>query len=76
MHKMISISEHCSRIRDLFGVTDLEQYMTFSEWILLASSIEKLDLDISKYDYTWGICESAHEYDLAKEQILKNLLQN
>jgi len=45
--------------------------MTFSEWILLASSIEKLDLDISKYDYTWGICESAHEYDLAKEQILK-----
>ena len=69
---MISIQQHCSRVRDLFGVTDLEQYILFSEWLLLASSIENIHLDISKYDDTWGICESAHEYELVRERVLKN----
>lgn len=69
---MISISQHCSRLKDLFVVTNLEQYMLFSEWMLLASSIDNIQLDISKYDYAWGICESSHEYDLAKEVVLKN----
>lgn len=69
---MISIPQHCSRVRELFEVVDLEQYMLFSEWLLLASSIDNIQIDTSKYDYTWGICESSHEYDLARELVLKN----
>lgn len=73
---MISIQQHCSRVRDLFGVADLEQYMLFNEWLLLASSIEDIHLDISKYDDTWGLCESAHEYDLVRERVLNKFTKD
>lgn len=71
MNETLSIQEHCYRLREFLICSNNDNFILTSDWLLLASSIESIEIDIDKYDSSWFKCNAAYEYDEANQKLLE-----
>ena len=51
-------------------------YEDVHDWLLLASGIDKLEFDVTKYDSCLGYCIAAEEYEGKKEELTEEFVRN
>ena len=71
MNEILSIQEHCYRLREFLICFNHDNFILTSDWLLLASSIENIEINIDKYDSSWFKCNAAYEYDEANQKLLE-----
>lgn len=68
---LVSLEEHCARIVGILGDTELvREWENVAEWLQLAASIKKVEVDIIQFDHGFGYCSDADEYSMAREDLL------
>lgn len=71
MTKIISIQKHCYRLKELLVCYGHSKFIIPSDWLLLASAVQTVEINIDKYDSSWFKCNAAYEYDEANQDLLK-----
>ncbi len=71
MSGILSLQEHCYRLREFLICSSNNNFILTCDWLLLASSVESIEINIDKYDSLWFKCNAAYEYDEANEKLLK-----
>lgn len=69
---MIPLDEHIAILSDIIMSTDdVNKWSNVYEWLNIAASIESVSLDTLKFDHSRGWCESAYDYDIARDELLQ-----
>lgn len=73
MHdNMISLAEHASELAKFLGrIEDLDAWLPVQEWLEVASGILSVRFGIVQFDDRIGWCESADEFNNAREELLQ-----
>lgn len=71
---MKELHKHCYDLALLFipPATSLDWPRT-SEWLMIASGVSRVDVDLSRFDQSFGFCESADEYYTKRSGLLSGL---
>ena len=69
---MISLAEHASELAKLLGrIEDPDARLPIQEWLTVASGIRSVRFEIVQFDDSYGWCESADEFNNAREELLQ-----
>lgn len=69
---MTPLDEHIAILSDIITSTDdVKEWSNVYDWLNIAASIESVNLDTLKYDHSFGWCESAYDYDIARDELLQ-----
>lgn len=68
---MKDIDEHCSNLSMLVSGYEPEiEWLHQSEWLSVASGIKRVEIDISRFDTSFGWCRNADQWTFAREELL------
>jgi hypothetical protein len=67
---MISISSHCAEFRRVLQLLDPWAWQNIEEWLEIAASVTKVDVDILQHDESIFMCSGAARYQGAREELL------
>lgn len=84
--ELIDLSEHCARLSDLLGYPEVSakrpyrkvrdetiDWMSASEWLRIASSIDCVEVDTTRFDESVAWCRPAWEYESQRSILLSQL---
>ncbi|HGY1013642.1 TPA: hypothetical protein ACNUUK_001922 [Aeromonas salmonicida subsp. smithia] len=75
---MLPLNEHIAILSDIMTSKheDIHLWAGAYEWLKIAASIESIKLDTLKYDHSFGLCESAYKYDIARDALLQSFTKH
>ena len=71
--QLIDLQEHCFRLSILLGQLDQFDFLSASDWLTIASGIESVKVNTSKFDYDIMYCGSAYDYEEKRSELLSQL---
>lgn len=69
----LPIDGHCAALAYLLAET--EEWNDVCDWLLVAASVESVELSTAKHQNYHGFCSSADEFDDAREDLLKRFIE-
>lgn len=73
---MYTLKKHCSNLKDVLAeIDDFQSWLQVYEWLLLAASIESVNVDTIQHQAGFGFCSAADEYSLSYESLANSFVQ-
>lgn len=72
--KLIPIKAHLRGMTDYFLIKDPYEPGGIYNWFWMASSINSVNFDGIKYDCAFSMCRPAYEYEIEKQKLYTNLI--
>ena len=72
----LPIDGHCAALAYLLAeAKEREKWNDVCDWLLVAASVESVELSTAKHQNYHGFCSSADEFDDAREDLLKRFIE-
>jgi hypothetical protein len=72
----VLLREHAANIANVLTLrVNPSVWFGVCDWLMVAASVGKVELNTSKFNQSYGYCSSADEYDDAREELLRRFVQ-
>ena len=64
------LNQHCAEFAAILGFTDQSLWSVVAEWLHIAASVKRVELDTVQFDLGFGWCSNADEFTMSRETLL------
>lgn len=69
---LLPLSRHAANLVSVLGESEyVAEWASTAEWLQLAASVKSVEIDIIQHDPAFGYCSTADQYNLSREDLLK-----
>jgi hypothetical protein len=72
---LVSLTEHCARLIEILSDSEMgDEWIDVVEWLALAATIKKVEVNTIQFDKGFGLCEYADEYSIVRDKLLNGFV--